>query len=150
MKHLFKTTLYLTFSALVFFSCGNNGPDPAVQAEKNRIEMERRELEEKKADFDRQVAREEERKRREEVKQLAKHASKFSIYSEAVVVSPKAYFHSMPDASSIRRSYLVEGDRVMISKIQRNFVYVDFYNEYSGKSTSGWLDTQDLETVSGN
>ncbi|MFM9027470.1 MAG: hypothetical protein ACKOQ6_05695 [Bacteroidota bacterium] len=152
MKHSIKRIfLFLCLSAFIS-SCDRlkqqEGPDPAVQAEKNRIEQERRDLEEQKADFDRQVAQEEERKRREEVKQQAKHASKFSVYSEAVAVSPKCYFYSMPDPSAIRRSYLVEGDRVMIQKIQRNFVYVDFFNEYSGKSTSGWLDTQDLEPVS--
>jgi len=121
--------------------------DPAMEAEKIRLDNERKALEAQKADFDREVAREKEKKRRETIAKRAKHASRFFVSGEAVVVSPRCYFHGDADPASVRRSYLVQGDRVTVSRVKRDFVWVDFYNENNGKSTSGWVDTQDLEPV---
>jgi hypothetical protein len=121
--------------------------DPAMEAEKIRLDKERKALEAQKADFDREVAREKEKKRRETIAKRAKHAGRFFVNGEAVVVSPRCYFHGDADPTSVRRSYLVQGDRVIVARVKRDFVWVDFYNENNGKSTSGWIDTQDLEPV---
>lgn len=78
---------------------------------------------------------------------MARRASEFYPSAECVVVSGKAFFHSAPDYARQRTAYLIEGDRIIVEKIQRNFVYVQFYNEHSGKSTDGWIDINDLEVI---
>jgi hypothetical protein len=154
----FRTVVTILISGSLFWTAcdsmnkgGGQGEeaavDSAVVAERQRIEAEKKALEEEKAEFSRQLQLEEERKRKDDVLRLAQHASRFSLFSEAVVVSSKCFFHSRPEENSVKKSYLVEGDRVMVSKIQRHYVFVDFYSEYSGKTTSGWLNTQDLEPV---
>jgi hypothetical protein len=114
-----------------------------------QLENEREQLEMERAAFEQRKAEEQERKRREILARKAAHASKFSVYSDAVVVSPRSFFHSSPDPSTTRKSFLVEGDQVTVLKIKREFIYVDFYNPNNQKTTSGWLDTQDLEPILG-
>jgi hypothetical protein len=77
----------------------------------------------------------------------AGRASKFYPSAPCVVIAKRTYFHSTPEEYNKGKAFLIEGDRVTVDKVQRNFAYVQFYNEYSGKSTSGWLDTKDLEII---
>lgn len=132
-------------------SCTNRNAspeeDPSAVAAKSQLEMEREQLEMEREEFEQQKAAERERKRREELARKAAHASKFSVYSDAVVVTPKCFFHASPDPSTTKRSFLVEGDRVTVLKIKREFIYVEFFNPFNQKTTSGWLDTSALEPV---
>jgi len=50
----------------------------------------------------------------------------------------KAFFYNDPDENTVRGAYLVEGDRVTITKIQNGFGYTVFTNE-KGQETKGWL-----------
>ena len=138
---------------ILLISCNQQPPEQdksdAVEVAKMQLENERMRLEQERADFEIQKMAEQERKQRELVAQKAAHAAKFQPYYEAVVIAPKCFFHSRPDPTTIKRSFLVEGDRVMVSKVKQDFIYVDFYNTYNGKSTSGWLNTQDLEPLAG-
>lgn len=86
-------------------------------------------------------------KKKEEIIEEARKSSEFYPSAQCVVTSKRTYFHSTPEDYTRGKSYLIEGDRVYVEKVQRNFVYVQFYNEYSGKSTNGWLDTKDLELI---
>ena len=86
-------------------------------------------------------------KKKEEIVEEARKSSEFYPSAQCVVVSKRTYFHSTPEEYNRGKAYLIEGDRVYVEKVQRNFVYVQFYNEYSGKSTNGWLDSKDLEII---
>lgn len=86
-------------------------------------------------------------KKKEEIVEEARKSSEFYPSAQCVVVSKRTYFYSTPEEYNRGKAYLIEGDRVYVEKVQRNFVYVQFYNEYSGKSTNGWLDTKDLEII---
>jgi hypothetical protein len=86
-------------------------------------------------------------RKKEEIVDVARRASEFYPQAECVVVSSKAFFHSSPEYSRQRTAYLIEGDRIVVEKIQRNFVYVQYYNEHSGKSTDGWININDLEVI---
>lgn len=153
MKKFFSQP-FVMIAALIFAVACNQQPPEAKQPDPNEVakmqlENERMRLEQERADFENQKRTEEERKQREMVAQKAAHAAKFQPYNEAVVVAPKCFFHNKPDPASIRRSFLVEGDRVMVSKVKQDYIYVDFYNSYNGKTTTGWLNTEDLEPLDG-
>jgi hypothetical protein len=53
----------------------------------------------------------------------------------------------MPDDGAKKSSFLIEGDRITVEKSQRNYVYVTYTNSYSGKTTTGWLKSDDLEPI---
>jgi len=55
----------------------------------------------------------------------------------------KTFFHSEPDASTVRKAYLIEGDKVYVEKTNNGFGYVTFTNT-KGTVTKGWLKMSDL------
>jgi hypothetical protein len=60
----------------------------------------------------------------------------------------RTYFHSKPDDSTIKKNvFIIEGDRIMVEKSQRNFVFVTYTNESTDKVTSGWIKSDDLEPI---
>lgn len=156
-----KKYIFLTaFTSALLFSCGGSDANAELEKEKLKLEREKLELEKSKASqSDSQTEEKEETSRKEEDskqadearrKEVAKKASKanrFSAYTEAVVAVKKTFFYSIPDDGSKRSAFLIEGDRIMVEKSQRNFVYVTFTNEYNGKVTSGWLKSDDLEPI---
>lgn len=156
-----KKYIFLTaFVSTLLFSCGGSDANTELEKEKLKLEREKLELEKSKASqSDSQTEEKEETSRKEEDskqadearrKEVAKKASKanrFSAYTEAVVAVKKTFFYSIPDDGSKRSAFLIEGDRIMVEKSQRNFVYVTFTNEYNGKVTSGWLKSDDLEPI---
>ena len=84
---------------------------------------------------------------RRKIASEASKANRFQNYTDAVVVASKTFFYNMPDESTRKSSYLIQGDRIMVEKSQRNFVYVTFTNEASGRTTAGWLRSDDLEPI---
>jgi hypothetical protein len=52
-----------------------------------------------------------------------------------------------PDEGTKKGAFLIEGDRIMVEKSQRNFVFVTYTNESNGKVTSGWIKSDDLEPI---
>jgi hypothetical protein len=84
-------------------------------------------------------------KKKEEIIEEAQKSAQFYPTAECVVVSKRTYFYSVPDYAYKTKSYLVEGDRVTVEKIQRNFLFISYYNEYSAQTTSGWIDCNEVE-----
>ena len=84
-------------------------------------------------------------RKKEEIIEEAQKSAKFYPTAECVVVSKRSYFFSVPDYAYKLKSYLVEGDRISVEKIQRNFLFISYYNEYSAQTTSGWIDCNDVE-----
>jgi hypothetical protein len=156
-----KKYIFLTaFASALLFSCGGSDANTELEKEKLKLEREKLELEKSKATQaepqsegkDESSKKEENNKeadeeRRKEVAEKASRTSRFSESPDAVVVAKKTYFYSMPDDGAKKSSYLIEGDIINVQKIQRNFIYVTFTNEYSGKTTSGWLKADDLEPI---
>ena len=79
--------------------------------------------------------------------QIAKRQKQFENAAECVVVKERAYFYSSADPNTIRKSYLVRGDRCQPVKTQNSFIYINFYNAASERTTSGWISMDDLEVV---
>lgn len=86
-------------------------------------------------------------RKKEEIVEEARKASEFYPSAQCVVTAKKTWFYSVPDYNGKKSAFLIEGDQVIVEKVVRNFVFVAYYNEYSGKSTSGWLDIGDLEII---
>lgn len=84
-------------------------------------------------------------RKKEEIIEEAQKSSQFYPTAECVVVSKRSYFYSVPDYAYKLKSYLVEGDRITVEKIQRNFLFISYYNEYSAQTTSGWIDCNEVE-----
>ncbi|MFN4909602.1 MAG: hypothetical protein ACK454_07485 [Flavobacteriales bacterium] len=84
---------------------------------------------------------------RRKIAEKATQANRFQNYTDAVVVAKKTFFYNMPDESTRRSAYLIQGDRIMVEKSQRNYVYVTFTNETTGRTTAGWLKSDDLEPI---
>jgi hypothetical protein len=157
-----KRYIFITvFASSILFSCGGSDANTELEKEKLKLEREKLELEKSKATQaepqsegkDESAKKEEENnkeadeKRRKEVAEKASKANRFSAYTEAVVAVKKTFFYSMPDDGTKKSSFLIEGDRIMVEKSQRNFVFVTFTNEYNGKVTSGWIKSDDLEPI---
>jgi hypothetical protein len=145
-------------SLLAFSNCGGSSTDPNSEIEKEKlklkqaeIELEKKKLEQKeetKASNEVESKDENaEENRRKEVAEKASKANRFEAYSDAVVAVKKTFFYSMPDEKTKRSSFLIENDRITVEKSQRNFVFVSFTNEYNGKTTSGWIKSDDLEPI---
>ena len=115
------------------------------------MELEKKKLEQKQENIDTKESEAEEvnteENRRKEVAEKASKANRFEAYSDAVVAVKKTYFYSMPDEKTKKGSFLIENDRITVEKTQRNFVYVTFTNEYNGKTTAGWIKSDDLEPI---
>jgi len=154
-----KIILVGSFASLFLITnCGGSSTDANSEIEKEKLKLKQaeRELEKKKLEQkeDAKSSKESEVKdenaeenRRKDVAKKASKANRFSAYSDAVVAVKRTYFYSMPDEKTKRSSFLIENDRITVEKSQRNFVYVSFTNEYNGKTTSGWLKSDDLEPI---
>lgn len=86
-------------------------------------------------------------RKKEEIVEEARKSSQFYPTAECVVISKRSYFYSVPDYAYKTKAYLVEGDRISVEKIQRNFLFIAYYNEYSAQSTSGWVNCNDFEVI---
>jgi len=62
------------------------------------------------------------------------------------VTAYRAYFYSGPNYSSITKKFLVNGDVCEVLKYKNGFGYVIYYNPHVNKTTSGWLDLNDIES----
>lgn len=156
-----KNYIFLTvFSSALLFGCGGSDANAELEKEKLKLEREKLELEKSKASQSEPQSEtkedsgnkeenneEADEERRKEVAEKASKANRFSAYTEAVVAVKKTFFYSKPDDGSKKSSFLIEGDRIMVEKSQRNFVFVTFTNEYNGKVTSGWIKSDDLEPI---
>jgi hypothetical protein len=60
------------------------------------------------------------------------------------VKSENSYFHNSADEKSIRKSFLVKGDIILISKSDGDFAY-GIYTSATGKQVTGWVLCADLE-----
>ena len=65
--------------------------------------------------------------------------------SQYIVTAYRANFYSGPNYVSITKKFLVEGDVCFVSKYKNGFGYVVYYNANINKTTSGWIDLNDLE-----
>lgn len=84
---------------------------------------------------------------RREIASNASKANRFQNYTDAVVVVGKTFFYNMPDESTRKSAFLIQGDRITVEKSQRNFVYTTFTNEATGRTTVGWLKSEDFEPI---
>ena len=156
-----KKYIFLTaFTSALLFSCGGGDSNAELEKEKLKLEREKLELEKSKATqgepqsegADESAKKEENNKeadeeRRKDVAEKASKANRFSAYTEAVVAVSKTFFYKMPDEGTKKGAFLIEGDRIMVEKSQRNFVFVTYTNESNGKVTSGWIKSDDLEPI---
>jgi hypothetical protein len=155
-KYIFLTALTST----LLVSCGGGDSNAELEKEKLKLEREKLELEKSKATqgepqsegADESAKKEENNKeadeeRRKDVAEKASKANRFSAYTEAVVAVKKTFFYKMPDEGTKKGAFLIEGDRIMVEKSQRNFVFVTYTNESNGKVTSGWIKSDDLEPI---
>ncbi len=137
---------------------GSSSTDANSEIEKEKLKLKQAELELEKKKLEQKEegkiskensAQEEnaEENRRKDVAEKASKANRFTPYTDAVVAVKRTYFYSMPDEKTKKGSFLIENDRITVEKSQRNFVYVTFTNEYNGKTTSGWLKSDDLEPI---
>jgi|688.fasta_scaffold257801_3 hypothetical protein len=146
-------------SLLAFSNCGGSSSTDAnseIEKEKLKLKQAELELEKKKLEQKEETkasneveSKDEnaEENRRKEVAEKASKANRFEAYSDAVVAVKKTFFYSMPDEKTKKGSFLIENDRITVEKTQRNFVYVTFTNEYNGKTTAGWIKSDDLEPI---
>jgi hypothetical protein len=155
-----KYIFLAAFTSALLVSCGGGDSNAELEKEKLKLEREKLELEKSKATqgepqsegADESAKKEENNKeadeeRRKDVAEKASKANRFSAYTEAVVAVKKTFFYKMPDEGTKKGSFLIEGDRIMVEKSQRNFVFVTYTNESNGKVTSGWIKSDDLEPI---
>jgi hypothetical protein len=145
-------------SLFLITNCGGSSTDANSEIEKEKLklkqtelELEKKKLEQKeevKSSDESEVKDENaEENRRKEVAKKASKANRFEAYSDAVVAVKKTFFYSMPDEKTKKGSFLIENDRITVEKTQRNFVFVTFTNEANGKTTTGWIKSDDLEPI---
>lgn len=155
-----KYIFLAAFTSALLVSCGGGDSNAELEKEKLKLEREKLELEKSKATqgepqsegTDESAKKEENNKeadeeRRKDVAEKASKANRFSAYTEAVVAVKKTFFYKMPDEGTKKGAFLIEGDRIMVEKSQRNFVFVTYTNESNGKVTSGWIKSDDLEPI---
>ena len=71
--------------------------------------------------------------------------------NEYVVIAQKAYFYELhPDYSSRRKAYLVEGENIKALKEKDLFVYCEFTNATTRKTTKGWIGKDCLDIPNEN
>jgi hypothetical protein len=155
-----KYIFLAAFTSALLVSCGGGDSNAELEKEKLKLEREKLELEKSTATqgepqsegADESAKKEENNKeadeeRRKDVAEKASKANRFSAYTEAVVAVKKTFFYKMPDEGTKKGAFLIEGDRIMVEKSQRNFVFVTYTNESNGKVTSGWIKSDDLEPI---
>ncbi len=148
--------LFIPFTLLT--SCSNDEEQKRLQALEEReqalrekeaeskIEIEKLKLEEENKRLEAERLAIEEEKRREKNAAISRLEGNFPPYTTALVMINKTYFHSSPNESSAsKKKCLVNGDVVTIIKTRNGYGYVEFYNPIVDKTTSGWLDLNDLD-----
>lgn len=144
------------FTVLVLFNaCSSPANKPAEKSpdeiaaenKKKELELQQKELELKERELQNKAEAIDKKEERMESVENAKRQMDFERASECVVVAPKAYFYSRADYNAKRKAYLVKGDRCNPLRVQNNFIYIDFYNNSSYKTTSGWISMDDIEVV---
>ena len=65
------------------------------------------------------------------------------------VITSRAYFYTQPGYEFINTNkYLILGDYCDVLRYKNGFVYVNYYNTNNYKTTSGWLDLNNLRSES--
>jgi hypothetical protein len=106
--------------------------------ERLRLEKEKQELELEKLE----ILKSKEQEKQRAIRKLEKE---FEYAAYATVKVSKTFFHTEPDYSTRKKSYLVQYDSGSLTKTRNGFGYINFYNSSNGKSTSGWISLADLE-----
>jgi hypothetical protein len=147
-----KTQLFkLSLSLFVIYSlaaCSNEKPaevDKANVEETKRLEEERMRIEEEKLAMDAEKKAMEETKEKDRIIAIEKLEKIFQNVSYVYISASKSYFHDAPDFSTKRKAYLVKYDEASLLRTRNGFGYVEYYNNDSGKTTSGWMSLTDLE-----
>ena len=66
---------------------------------------------------------------------------KFALYK---VLTPKAYFHNLPEEKTRRTAYMIKSEDTIIALKQTNdFIYTEFFNS-KNQLSRGWLRKRDL------
>jgi hypothetical protein len=144
--------MVVTFSISLLLSCGsqNSAPETRIEDDGLSVEKKRLELERERLELEREKIRNEkekvmERAQNDKLREVSRKAQSFYSSPEAIVTSERAYFHSNPDYNTRKKAYLVRGDLTTALKVSNNFIYVEFYSEYLKKTTSGWIDVNDVD-----
>jgi uncharacterized membrane protein YhaH (DUF805 family) len=67
--------------------------------------------------------------------------------AEDYVATGEAYFYEGPSETTRRNAYLVAGDKVASTTEKDGFIWVEFTNQQTQRTTRGWLKLQDLEVA---
>ena len=62
-----------------------------------------------------------------------------TINSTYMVTTPKAFFYNSPADSTLRKGYLLNGEIVTAEKDSIGFIYVEFTNKDTKKTSRGWI-----------
>ncbi len=119
----------------------------AAENKKKELELQQKELELKEIELQKKSEAINIKEERMQSVEDAKRQIKFENASQCVVVSPKAFFYSKADNYTKRNAYLVKGDRCNPIRVQNNYIYIQFSNNSSYKTTDGWISMDDLEVV---
>ena len=60
-----------------------------------------------------------------------------------LITAPKARFYAQPNATNLKKAYLLKGDEVAVYQLTKNFVRATYTNK-AGRSTSGFLLRKEL------
>jgi hypothetical protein len=67
------------------------------------------------------------------------------------VKASRAYFYTQPAHQYINtKKYLIRGDYCEVLRYKNGFGYVNYYNTYNYKTTSGWLNLENLTYTGGH
>lgn len=150
-----KSVFALIFTILLI-SCGssdknkvdtNEKEDLTAKINQKELQLKQKELELKEKELKDKEQSIAENENRNKIIENAKKQNTIRNASECVVISKKAYFYSKADYNFIKKSYLVEGDRIQPITVENNFVYVEYYNVSFDKSTKGWICIDDIDVV---
>ena len=146
-NQLFKLSLSL-FMIYSLTACNNEKPaevDKANLEETKRLDDERKRIEEEKLAMDAEKKAMEETKEKDRIIAIEKLEKIFQNVSYVHISVSKSYFHDSPDFSTKRKAYLVRNDEAGLLRTRNGFGYVEYYNNDSGKTTSGWMSLTDIE-----
>ena len=150
-----KTLLKLSFSILFISILAACGDDKAKELalkenkenikETKRLEKERIRIEKEKLAMDAEKLAMEATKEKDRLLALEKLERIFQDVYDISVSAKKSYFYDTPDFSTKRRAFLVQYDEASILRTRNGFVFIEYYNYLTEKTTSGWMDLADLE-----
>lgn len=61
------------------------------------------------------------------------------LKNNMIVINERSYFYNEPNEITKRKGYLVKGEMVLPLKIENEFVYIEFTNNSSNRTTKGWI-----------